>query len=217
MSYRDGMGPAVNRLRLECNAGTVDFTVNGTSYFTDDQLALELDRYAIYLTNVMLIPAPKLLNGQYQYFDFVIPAEVGRDFEQAGTTSKFTVKDLGGVTIPSSQYSVNYDNRIISFTTDQKAVYRILDIMSFDMYKSCAEVYRQKANLVAHKIDWSSDNMRINASMLYKQYMEMADEYEAKAGPTYSRFSRVDENKMPLNWLGGVPIDPDPFAKRFGR
>lgn len=212
---RSGMGALIAELREMTNAGTADYTVAGSAYFSDDAIQQELDNTQVIARLAPLIPIFTPTAGAFQWFDFRIPNAIGQWIEDpvtGGTTSGWNVRDGSGAALGTSLYSVNLPAQKITFTADQAGAMRYLDCLAYDLNKAAANVWRRKASFEQLSIDWQSDNHKIGAEMRFQHCIEMAKHYENQGGLSYSELRRVDEE---VNWQHNFPweIQPDPHRR----
>lgn len=191
---RVGMTDLIQQLRAATNAGVDDATIAGETYWSDDHLQAELDRYQTYWRGAALTALPIVTSGTVQYFDYLLPDMVGKYVEQNATGSGWAVKDSAGSAIGTALYSVNYDTRRVTFasTTGGSALY--LDACSYALNRAAANVWRRKASMVANQVTWQSDNHRIEAGAEYQNCMAMAQFYESQGGVQVGWLTREDEN-----------------------
>ena len=57
---RAGMGTLIETLRGMTDAGTADYTIGATTYWSDDAVQMVLDRHMDYIDHVGIVPVPKL-------------------------------------------------------------------------------------------------------------------------------------------------------------
>ncbi len=206
---RAGMSALILGLRALTNAGTADYSVNSTTYWSDDQLQAELDKTQRYYRFVPLLEQPLIVNGVYQWFDYLIPPEVGQYVEENQTGSGWVVRDMAGGTVNPAAYSVNVNSRRITFTANTGGSAYALDVCAYDVYTAAAMIWRQKASFEATNPDWSSDNHNVRSAQKYEHCLAMAKYYETLAAPNPTRvaqattFVRTDENDSPWS-----PADP---------
>ncbi len=195
MAYRATMAKLITRLRALTEAGVEDYELAGDTYWTDPQLQDALDGQRQDWRLVPLEAMPELgSDGLYDYLDYKIPPEIGRDFEEAGSGSIFAVKKSDGTLISSSDYSVNYAAGMIRFTADQAATVFYLDARTFNLNAAARWVWEQKAAHAAAGVDWQSDNHRISASQEYEHCMEQAERFRKLGSGIQSvKLVRTDE------------------------
>jgi len=190
---RAGMANLIMEVRKLGRVGTADVTVGATTYWSDDQLQTALDRWVSILRMEPLLAIPVAVAGNYQYLDFAMPDGW---YEEAGSDSGFAVKTASGATV-SSGYAVNYAARRITFTTDQGAVALYLDARLYDLYRAVADVWQAKAGFAAERVNWSSDNHRIDAGDQHAHCLTMATFFRGKSqagGLVASKMARRDES-----------------------
>lgn len=188
---RAGMSELVDMLRGLTNAGVDDLTLAGVTYWSDDQLQSELDRTAVEWRWIELGQAATVQNGATAYYDYLIPRQLGRWLERAGSLSPFAVRNSSGGTVGG--YTVNYEARRITFSADQAGAYYWLDARSFEMDEAAASVWEQKAAFASARVDWSSDTHSVKASQHAEHCERMAKYFRSRTGAKHSRFVRVDE------------------------
>lgn len=195
MAVRAGMADLIQRVRGFTYAGTADFTAGTVSYFSDQHIQDALDHNQRIWKQAMLEPIPTRSGPQTLYYDYGIPGEVGRWFEQDDGTGNttFVVRDNFGTAIAGTAFTVNYLARTIHFPTDQGPYTRYLDCNVYDLFAACAEVCEAKAGAVANSTDWSADNHAVKLSQRYEHWMGMAKKFRAKRGIVSMEFFRTDE------------------------
>lgn len=189
------MTDLIQQLRAATNAGVDDATVAGETYWSDDHLQSELDRYQTYHRTVTLRPLPiTSTGGTLQYYDYLIPENVGKYVEQNASASGWAIRDSVGNSIGTALYDVNYDARRITFNVNTAGTSYYLDVRAYAFNRAAANVWRRKASMVANEVTWQSDNHRIEAGAEYKNCMEMAAYYESQGGVQVGWLTRTDEN-----------------------
>jgi hypothetical protein len=191
---RAGMATLIQLVRAATNAGTADYTIAGTTYWTDDQIQAELDRTMQPYRFVMLEFAPQYNNGGYQWFDYLLPDVLGSTIEAGHSAdSGWIVRDTNGGSIDSTTYTVDYEARKITFAADRRGSAIFLDARSYNVYRAASRLWKSKAGHVANQFDWKTDNTEIKGSGQYQQALEMSRYYASLAGPVVSRMFRTDE------------------------
>jgi hypothetical protein len=180
MAARTGMSNLIKKVRSLCNIGTADYTVNGESYWTDDQVEDVLDRHAVRIQRELLEAEGEWQTGgtvvyvNYRFKE-TFPEEAGSG------TAIWTVQNGAGSVIGTANYAVNYEQRRISFTADQEGEARYLNYYSFDPYRAAAEIWEEKAGHVADRFDVETDNHNLKRSQLHAMYMQRARDMLKKA------------------------------------
>jgi hypothetical protein len=197
MTARTGLSDLITNLRGMANAGVVDYTSGGVSFWSDDQLQTILDRHRAEIRNIYCTPVPKMVSGAVQYLDYYI----GCANLESGTA--LAVEDGVGNAYGTATYSVDCARGIISFTSDNKGASVAVTGRSYDLNAAAADVWRMKAASVAQAYDFSTDNHRMNRSQMIKNYLEMAELYEGMQVPTVNKIYRDDLQG------GGYDLDID--------
>jgi len=193
MTARAGMATLISNLRQKTNAGSADATINGVTYWTDDQLQAQLDRQQQTWHYVRLNADPVLTNSLYEWYDYLVPPEVMGELEENAADSGWCVRDSAGGSVSASNYSVNYPARRITFSANTHGSILYLDARSYNVNAAAAEMWRMKASIASTKVDWQSDNHRVSSSQESANYLRMADYYESLSGSRTGRFVRTDE------------------------
>jgi hypothetical protein len=181
-------------------AGTAEYALGTTTYWTDDQLESVLDRYRTDVYREPLVLRPIYVNGTARYHDYYWRrAEV----EQATSgTAAWRLETSAGALIGTANYSVNYEARHIRFSADQGGVTYYLTYRAYDLNRAAAEVWESKAAHVADRFDVETDNHNLLRSQLYNHYMNMAKIYRRRSPAMTSHRTRADVN--PLGHLDGT-------------
>lgn len=180
MTARAGMGTVIADLRLLTFAGTADYTVAGTAYFTDDQLQNILDKHRATFKRVEINSNPTYADGAYTYTEYRIPQPLGHWFETDETDSGWNLADSTGADAPA--HTVAYSAGMITFSADTTNLPYYLDCRTYDVNAAAADVWEMKSSLVANDVNWSSDNHRIDAGAQIANFQTMAKKYRGLSG-----------------------------------
>lgn len=186
---RATMAEIIAEMRRLASAGTVDHTVAGVSYWTDDQLQDVADAHARDYRRVPLTALAQYIDGGYVYKEYPIPIERARTRLERDAV----VRTSDGATPPT--YNIRWARGVVEFDADTGPSTFYLDARGINIYAAVADIWEQKAGLVANKTDWSSDNHRVQASQEYAHCMAQAEKYRALAGTgiAIARRVRTDE------------------------
>lgn len=191
MATRPGMARLITRLRGMTHAGNADVTINGTTYFTDEQLQDLLDLTVRHHRDIELIPVPEIESGTIAYYQYAIPAELPYAFEELGFDSGWEIFDAAGVLM--DDYEINYDAGRVRFPTDRAGRMYFLNCRTYNLHHAAAAVWQQKAAFVSPDVDWQSDNHRVDGSTVFDHCLRMAALHARLAGTTVARLRRSDE------------------------
>lgn len=187
---RTGMANPILHLRQMTNAGTADYTVAGTSYWSDDHLQATLDRYRVEYRNLLLVAIPEYYASSYYYLDYDF-SECKGDVEENAAGSGWALRDSNGNNVSSSSYSVNYQAKVITFNTNTQNAYYLLSCRCYNMELAAADIWDQRASFEQLGVEWESDNMRVSGVL--QGARDMAKHYRAIARPWSARWLRSDE------------------------
>lgn len=196
MAARDGMANLITRLRSMTNAGTADYILAGGTFWTDNQLQDRLDEFRADIVNRSLVSRPEFSpsgsHGSYLYLDY--PIYYGDLEEAASGTAAWNVQDNTGASIGTANYSVDYIRGMIRFAADQVGSIRFLRARSYNLAKSAAAVWREKASYVSPFYSFSAEGQTFTRDQWFAHCMEMAEKFDGEAGVIASSFVRTDLN-----------------------
>lgn len=187
MTARDGMANLITRLRGMTNAGTVDYTIAGVSFWSDDQLQDALDRHRTDLNFMELEAVPEYSGGALVYKKY------SSGWPQLEEGDNFAVLDSNGNAAGTASYTADYQLGAVTFGSDQAGAAYFLNARSYDLYAASADIWRQKAAHAAERVSWSSDNMRVDASQYLKHCEAMVKHYSGLARMGVVDIVRGDE------------------------
>lgn len=188
---RYGMSRNIRKVRQMCNLGSADYTINGVTYWTDEQVQDVIDRYRMTVYQEHLTRKYDITDGTVEYYDYYWRHP---NVEQYGTANPeaWHLETGGGSAVGTASYTVNYESRHIRFSSDTGGEFYQLSYRTYDLDRAAAEIWDYKAAQVAERFDVSSDNHRLLASQLISQYSKMADAFRAQAHPVEMRVRRWD-------------------------
>ena len=176
MTARTGMTDLITSLRGMTNAGTADYTVGATTYWSDDQLQAALDAHRMDFYQADLAQITAMESGAVVWKTYRSPY---RNLE--GGTVNFTVIDGLGNVAGTADYSADYPNGIITFSANQAGKIWYLTARAYDIYAAAADVWRMKAAHASAEFDFTTDNHSIKGSQFPAQCLKMADYYERQS------------------------------------
>ena len=180
MTARTSMANLIATLRGFTNAGTADYSIGSTAYWSDDQLQSILDRNRVNLREVPLTSHP-LLNsgGSFDYNDY--QAECGWLETTLGGTARFIVTDGMGSAIGTANWTADYEIGLVTFLNNQAGSARAVIGFSYDVYAAAADIWQQKAAAYAAAVDFSTINHSIKRSHIVANCERMAQKYSMMA------------------------------------
>lgn len=185
---RSGMTELISRIRALTNAGTADYAIAGTTYWTDDQIQAVLDRNSTPV-RIRMSEVAENIGGILEYHDYLWG---DNDLERAASgTAVWRVVDAGGTIQGTALYSTNYDQRKVRFAVEKlPPIY--LESTAFDLNASAAQIWREKAAYYASRFDVSTDNHSLQRSQLMAHADKMARQFERLAAPRMVSMQRSD-------------------------
>jgi len=177
MSVRSSMANLIRRLRQMCEAGPDDYTLDGVTYWTDDELQARLDETRSWLTDVPLAVRPSYENSEYVYKLYEVPRTAGNAIEGG-----FRVYDSTGVDVDPDTYSWYDRDLSISFAADTTGIAYYADLHAYNLQKAAQGIWLDKAAHMHMAINFSADGHRFDREALYKHCMEMAGVYGYQPG-----------------------------------
>lgn len=177
---RAGMVDIVSEVRALAAVGPADYTIAGNPYWTDAQVEAELDKHYEYIVNSpMEVVATYGTTGTWTYFDYYVGAEW---IEQTdGGTATFYIQDSTGAVIAAADYSVDYQNGVVTFDSDTTGAVRSVTCYAYDVNAAAAEIWRKKGQYYFSAVDFSTDNHSIKRESVYLHCIEQAQHFEAMA------------------------------------
>lgn len=171
-------------LRGLTSSGSAEYTVNGSAYWTDDQLEDVLDRHVVIVNHEELIPDQKVgSGGSVTYLEY---QSAYRFFETTSAgTSRFIVQSHAGATVGTADYSVDYPRGRVTFTADTTGLSRYATGYSYDLNAAAADIWSQKAAHYVTAYDFSTDNHNLRRSQIIDNCLRMSKEY-GSGGMIYS-------------------------------
>lgn len=167
---RTGLSDLRSTLRQLAEAGTADFSINGTAYFTDDQLDTILDLYRKDIVFFEMEAIPYKTASEIVYNEYKIHY---RDLEQTtGGTAIFYVQDASGNVQGTASYSVDYSRGIVTFETDTDGVAYFITARSYDLRGAAAEVWLRKGSVSGFSVEYQKHCLKLSES--FKDNSDMA-------------------------------------------
>ena len=178
-SARSGLVDLISELRGMANIGSDDYKVGGQSFWTDKQIEQSLDDFRTDHYRVLMDAPDQYSGGTVIWKDYYSGIE---NLEKTtGGTAIFYLEDATGNFVGTALYTMDYRRGVASFLSDTGGSTYYLYGRSFDLNRSAAQIWRQKASYYAGQATFSTDNHKIEVGSLYKHALEMADYYEQRA------------------------------------
>lgn len=190
MTARNSMADLILTLRGLTSAGSAEYTVNGSAYWTDQQIQDVLDRHVRVVRDEELTGFESQVNGSSVWYDY---QSRYRFFEtSSGGTARFIVKDVSGSAIGTASYSVDYPRGMVTFSADTGGLSYLLDGYSFDLNAAAADVWQQKAAHYVTAYDIGTDNHNLRRSQIIDNCLKMSKDYSSGAQAFMVSMERSD-------------------------
>ncbi|MCC7210130.1 MAG: hypothetical protein IT323_22695 [Anaerolineae bacterium] len=190
MTARTGMVNLIRRLRGLTHAGTADYSVAGTDWWTDDQLQEVLDACRVDLNHVPLSEAPEY-SGGVQVFRMFYTGYPNLEEMDSGTDA-FDIENGRGDSVGTALYTADYIRGVVNFTSSYNGTALYITGRSYDLNIAAAQVWREKAAWRANFINFSADDQSFTQAQWFAHCQEMAGLYEAASGVSSAQLYRSD-------------------------
>lgn len=195
---RAGMAELITRVRAMAHAGTADLTVAGTTYWTDDQIQSYLDQNRVDYYEVPLQSVNEISTGGTAVTNNYYMPQQAKWIERYDSESQFRLYQGSGTNAGTASYTVNYDSRLIEFSSNTEGTAYYLDFSAFDLYSTAADIWEEKASIVSVQgVDWSTDNHSVKSSQMVKNYMDQAKKFRQLSGSGVKFVRRVRGDEVP--------------------
>jgi len=180
MAARSGMTAIIEELRTMTEAGTAEYTVGTTSYWSDNALQDILDIHRVDVIHNPLIPYPVVGSGGTSlYYDY--RSTFGFWEQTTGGTAIFYVQNGGGTTVGTALYTPDYRRGQITFSSDTTGSALYITGRSYDLYAAAANIWRKKAaHYAPTSFDFSTDNHTVSRSKVYEHCLQMASYFDGQ-------------------------------------
>lgn len=179
---RVGMTAIIEELRSLTEAGTAEYTLGTTVYWSDNALQDVLDLHRLDIRFAQLKPYPNQVSGgSLVWYDYL--SQYGYLEATTGGSTILWLQDSTGATLGTALWNADYRRGMFTFvnTTNGTSVY--MTGRHYDMNAAAADVWRRKAaHYAPSSFDFSTDNHSISRAQVYDHAMEMAGFFENMSG-----------------------------------
>lgn len=184
MAAREGMTSLITRLReMTSTENTGEDALNGTQYWTDDQLQDYLDDTSTRVIDIPLEARPFYESGTFTYRFFYIPLGTGKWIEEPTSSSNvFHVVDSLGNEDSTTLYTFDQERNEIEYTTDLETAQRYWRGVVFDLNAAAANVWETKASMRYQYIEARFGGHWIKADQEFEHCKSQAKYYRSKRG-----------------------------------
>ena len=158
----------VDDLRQMVSAGTAEYSVNATSYWSDAQLQTALDHHRKLLNFEQIEWMPYVQAGGSLAYT---RGEVCSNYALIPGTAGGTVQNAGGTAV--SSWTLDRDG-YISFAADSRGSAYFFTGWSYDMNAAAAEICENWATSLKGLVDVQSDDQQLKLSQKVQTLKDMA-------------------------------------------
>jgi len=182
------MTTLISTLRGMTNAGTADYTIAGSSFWTDDQLQNYLDKYRSDFYEREMTVVDEYTGGVPSTLRYYIGS-----FNIESGTAVFWIQDAEGTKLTeTTDYTVDYALGLVTFNADTDSKEYYATYRSYDLNGAAAEIWRMKAAHYADMFTFSAGGQSVQKGALIKQALEMAKYYSQARGARSIELTRDD-------------------------
>jgi hypothetical protein len=198
---RTGMATLISRVRALTSAGTAEYVVDATTWWSDQNIQDTLDSNSQHVVDAPLDWLPESIGGgTVEYKVAQIPF---RDLEEAASgTARWAIRDAPGAFQGTANYTPDYRTGLVTFTSDQGGTAYYWTGYTFDVYAAAADIWLER---LAHFQAWyqfSADGQTFNRQQAWEHAEKMEKLMRSKSGQNilsnaggelrFSQFVRTD-------------------------
>lgn len=171
---RSGMSALIEELRGMTEAGTSEYTVGTTLYWSDNAMQDVLDSHRQDLRFHPLQTIPfQGAGGTLNYLEYSSP--FGALEQTSGGTAIFYVQDGAGATQGTALWSMDYRRGVLTFANNTLGTAFYFTGRTYDLNAAAAEIWQKKAaHYAPTTFDFSTDNHSIKRSQVYDHAIAQA-------------------------------------------
>lgn len=182
MTARTGLADLIAELRGMTEAGTADYSIGSSAYWSDDHLQNILDLHREDIIFEELSMYPTITTGGFElYQDY--RSEYGNLEVTTGGTAILYLQTSTGDVVGTANYTPDYRRGQFQFSADQEGTIYYLTARSYDLQGAAADVWRRKMSHYAPTaFNFSTDNHSMSREAIYQHCKEMALFFEGQGG-----------------------------------
>jgi len=190
MTARAGMTHLIARLRAMTETAAGDYSVDGLSYWSDDQLQDALDAQINRIDLGLIEPLPEAAGGRTEWRDYPIGAT---DLEEPDSGLPYwSLTDAAGQEVAPEGYTLDPLSGVVRFSADQAGAVYFVKARSYDLARAAAVVWRMKMAHAASLYDFRAEDQQFSRGQWFDHCRQMADLYTRQSAPTFVAFRRED-------------------------
>ena len=173
MTARTSVGYIIAEVRRLTGAGSAEYTVDSTSYFTDDQIERVLDS-----RRIRLVRQPLAYEYEINTSGTVVykRARVGYGWlEDVSSENNFQITDSLGAVTGTADYTFSPEDGYVVFDNDQAGSTRYATGWIHNTYRAAVDLLTSWNSELARQPDFATDNMRVWRSQKQKAILDQID------------------------------------------
>jgi hypothetical protein len=187
---RTGMTAILEEVRNSCEAGTSEYTLGTTVYWSDNALQDLLDLHRTDHVYQMLVPFPTVgAGGTLSYKEYRFP--IGYLEATSGGTDVCYLQNGGGTALGTALWSADYRRGVFTFASDTAGSTVYMTGRSYDLNAAAADIWRRKASHYAPtSFNFSTDNHSVSREQVYTHCVDMATYFQGISGNAIQTIGR---------------------------
>lgn len=191
MAARSGMLTIIGQLRPMIGLGTAEFTINGTAYYSDEQIQDHLDRYRIDLTRHRMTPVVEYTGGTDFYYRYITGYQNMEELS-SGYGTAYKVEDEDGDPVGTADFTPNYLLGEVRFDSDTGGSSRWITARSYDLDHAALAIWREIASHTTPFYQFAADDQRFNRDQWHEHALEQIMVFERATGIRSAKWERID-------------------------
>jgi hypothetical protein len=187
---RTGMTALLEELRGLAEAGTSEYTIGTTLYWSDNALQDIMDVNRRDVVYAQLAAFPKIATGgTLTYFEY----RSAYDFleQTSGGTDICYLQNGGGTALGTALWSADYRRGVFTFAGDTAGSTVYMTGRSYDLNAAAADIWRRKASHYAPtSFNFSTDNHSVSREQVYTHCIDMATYFQGISGNAIQTIGR---------------------------
>lgn len=191
MAARTGLANLITRLRNMTQAGTADYTVSGTTYWSDNHLQdiLDIHRVDIYREK-LAVQETYDADGEVIFHEYY--SSFSNLEEAASGTTIWVVTNAEGSHIGTADYTASYITGHLRFAVDQEGSARYLTARTYNLQIAAAAIWEHRMGNLHSAYSFSSDGQKFDRDQWFQHCVKMVEHYESLSGPQFVPLLRED-------------------------
>jgi hypothetical protein len=180
----------IARLRAMTETAAADYSVDGLSYWSDDQLQDVLDARVERIDLRLVYPTPERISGLIEWRDYPVGE---RDLEEPDSGLPYwSLTDSAGAEVAPGLYALDALAGVVRFAADQHGALYFVRARAYPLARAAADVWRMKMAHAASLYDFRAEDQQFSRAQWFDHCRQMAEMYAGQAGPSFVPIRRED-------------------------